>query len=84
VQVSGPDAVLRVPIQWGLGLIVNGSPGLYGPNPDSIGHSGYGGSFGFADRAERVAVGYAMNRMGANLAGDVRAKHLIDAVYASL
>lgn len=84
VQVSGPDAVLRVPIQWGLGLIVNGSPGLYGPNPNSIGHSGYGGSFGFADRAQRVAVGYAMNRMGANLAGDVRAKHLIDAVYASL
>ena len=84
VQVSGRDAVLRLPIQWGLGFIVNGRPGIYGPNPGTIGHSGYGGSFGFADRGERLAVGYAMNRMGANLAGDARAAKLVEAVYASL
>ena len=84
VQVAGADAVLRVPVQWGLGFIVNGRPGIYGPNPQTIGHSGYGGSFGFADRAARLAMGYAMNRMGANLAGDVRAGRLVEAVYACL
>jgi CubicO group peptidase (beta-lactamase class C family) len=84
VQCAGVDAVLQVPVQWGLGLIVNGSPGIYGPNPATLGHSGYGGSFGFADRDARLAVGYAMNRMGANLAGDPRTISLIDAVYASL
>jgi CubicO group peptidase (beta-lactamase class C family) len=81
VQVAGRDAVLRVPIQWGLGFIVNGRPGIYGPNPRAIGHSGYGGSFGFADPDARLAVGYAMNRMGANLAGDERAGRLIQALY---
>jgi CubicO group peptidase (beta-lactamase class C family) len=84
VQVRGLDAVLRVPIQWGLGLIVNGRPGIYGPNPRAIGHSGYGGSFGFADPGARLAMGYAMNRMGANLAGDERAGRLIQAVYGCL
>lgn len=83
VQCAGVDAVLRVPIQWGLGLIVNGSPGIYGPNPATIGHSGYGGSFGFADRDARLSVGYAMNRMGPNLAGDPRTVSLIESVYAS-
>ncbi|MGH0031040.1 MAG: serine hydrolase domain-containing protein [Myxococcota bacterium] len=84
VQCAGVDAVLQVPVQWGLGLIVNGRPGLYGPNPATVGHSGYGGSFGFADRDARLAVGYVMNRMGANLAGDPRSLSLTRAVYASL
>jgi len=84
VQCAGVDAVLRVPVQWGLGLIVNGSPGIYGPNPGTIGYSGYGGSFGLADRDARLSIGYVMNRMGANLAGDPRTVSLIEAVYASL
>ena len=45
---------------------------------------GYGGSFGFADRDAGLSVGYVMNRMGANLAGDPRTLSLIEAVYASL
>lgn len=84
VQCAGEDAVLRVPVQWGLGFVVNGRPGIYGPNPETIGHSGYGGSFGFADRQARLSMGYVMNRMGANLSGDARTLALVRAAYACL
>ncbi|HSK02328.1 MAG TPA: serine hydrolase, partial [Kofleriaceae bacterium] len=63
---------------------VNADRALYGPNPRSYGHTGYGGSFGFADPDARLAVGYAMNRMAATLAGEPRGAALVEAVYASL
>jgi CubicO group peptidase (beta-lactamase class C family) len=84
VETSGVDRVLQFPIHWGLGYIVNADKALYGPNPHSFGHTGYGGSFGFADPDARVSVGYAMNRMAATLAGEPRGTALLEAVYASL
>jgi len=84
VVASGPDLVLRIPMHWGLGYVVNAAKSIYGPNPRSYGHTGYGGSFGFADPDARVAVGYAMNRMAATLVGEPRGTALIAAVYDSL
>jgi CubicO group peptidase (beta-lactamase class C family) len=83
-QVAGRDLVLGVGTTWGLGFVINGPSTLYGPEPTTFGHSGYGGSFGFADRTRRLSMGYAMNRMGANLVGDPRTLSLIAAVYGSL
>jgi CubicO group peptidase (beta-lactamase class C family) len=76
--------VLQFPISWGLGYIVNADKEIYGPNPHSFGHTGYGGSFGFADPDARLSVGYAMNRMAATLAGEPRGAALVEAVYAAL
>jgi CubicO group peptidase (beta-lactamase class C family) len=84
VQTSGVDLVLQFPISWGLGYIVNADKELYGPNPHSFGHTGYGGSFGFADPDARISVGYAMNRMAATLAGEPRGAALVEAVYSAL
>ena len=84
VVASGPDLVLQIPMHWGLGYAVNASKAFYGPNPRSYGHTGYGGSFGFADPDARLAVGYAMTRMAATLVGEPRGAALIEAVYASL
>ena len=37
--------------------------GRYGPNPESFGHPGYGGSVGFADPTRRLGISYTPNRM---------------------
>lgn len=77
------DMVIGVRMRWSRGFILNKAE-LYGSNPDSFGHSGWGGSFGFADTRAKLGVGYAMNQMDANIFGDPRGVRLIDAVYASL
>jgi len=84
VAASGPDRILQIPMHWGLGYVVNAAKTIYGPNPRSYGHTGFGGSFGFADPDARVAVGYAMNRMAATLVGEPRGAALIRAVYEAL
>jgi CubicO group peptidase (beta-lactamase class C family) len=48
----------------------------------SYGHPGAGGSVGFAQPERQLAVGYVMNQMAANIAGDVRAQRIIDAAVA--
>ena len=55
-----------------------------GPEPETFGHSGWGGSFGCAHVASGIGIGYVCNRMGADLVGDPRGRSLCDAVFASL
>lgn len=64
---------------WAMGLMLN-TPGLYGPNPASFGHSGWGGSFGCADPETGLAIGYVCNQMGPDLNDDPRAANLCAAV----
>mgnify|MGYP001825139190 CR=1 FL=1 len=78
-----PDLVLGGPVRRGAGVILNTEEG-YGPVPDSFGHSGAGGSTGFADPRHRIGVGYAMNQMQPNLEGDTRGGRLIRALYKCL
>ena len=52
----------------------------YGPNADAFGHSGWGGSFGCADPAKGVAIGYVCNQMGPELVGDPRTAGLCQAI----
>jgi CubicO group peptidase (beta-lactamase class C family) len=69
--------------QWGMGVLHN-LIGIYGANPRTFGHSGWGGSYGCADPDAHVAIGYVMNHMGPDLMGDPRGKTLADAVSAAL
>jgi CubicO group peptidase (beta-lactamase class C family) len=73
-----------LPNEWALGVLLSGPEGLYGPNPRAFGHSGYGGSFGMADPEARLSIGYVMNHMGNNLAGDPRQVALLESVYSCL
>ena len=50
----------------------------------SFGHTGAGGSYGFADPENHLAAGYVMNRMAGGVLGDPRARRLIKAVYGSI
>lgn len=82
-RTDGVDLVLGLPARWAAGFLTN-SDGLYGPNRVAFGHSGWGGSFAFADPVADLSMSYVMNRMGTMLRDDPRAVALIDAVYASL
>jgi CubicO group peptidase (beta-lactamase class C family) len=84
--VSGPDKVIGIEARRGLGFILSSPGGRYhwGPNPRAFGHSGAGGSLGFADPDARIGFGYAMNQMASGLSADPRWHGLIDSVYACL
>lgn len=81
-RYRGEDRVLPFPVEFCAGIMRN-IRGAYGPNPSTLGHSGWGGSCGFADPDAGLAGGYVMNRQSIALQGDERAKRLIDAVYLS-
>ncbi len=83
MQIQGVDAVLGIDARWACGFLLNTNE-LYGPQSQSFGHSGWGGSFGFADPKSGIGVAYTMNRMGTDLVGDPRNMALIAAIYASL
>lgn len=81
----GEDFNLGAEIGWSAGgFFLNNIWKWYGPDPGAFGHSGWGGSYGFADPKNRVGVGYVPNQMDTNLQGDPRAMRLIAALYASL
>lgn len=80
---SGVDMVLQMPGQWACGFLKN-SLGVYGPNPNAYGHSGWGGSFAFADPDQGIGFAYTMNKMGTELIGDPRNLSLVAALYESL
>jgi CubicO group peptidase (beta-lactamase class C family) len=50
----------------------------------AFGHSGFGGSLGFADPDARLSFGYMMNKQGPGLGVNVRGQSLINAVYRAL
>ena len=83
-RISGADLVLPYTISWGAGFMRNQGLGIYGPEPEAFGHSGWGGSCAFADPKRGVSGAYVMNRQSAALIGDARSRRLIEAAYASL
>ncbi|MBK5288380.1 MAG: beta-lactamase family protein [Acidimicrobiia bacterium] len=80
---DGTDRVLGAPMRYGLGfslyptLNVNAGPGAFG-------HSGAGGSLGFADADHGIGFGYVMNQMKVGLSVDRRPANLVRAVYDCL
>lgn len=77
------DLVLGVETQWANGFWLN-NLGFYGPNPQSFGHSGWGGSFAFADPNTGIGFAYTMNYMGTQLIGGPRAMALVNALYRDI
>lgn len=77
------DALLGMEMNWAHGVLLN-NLGLYGPNPNAFGYSGWGGSLGCADPENQIAIGFVCNQMGPDFVGDARTLPLMEAIYASL
>ncbi|MFF0201817.1 serine hydrolase domain-containing protein [Streptomyces sp. NPDC005017] len=81
-QASGADQVMVALSRFSSGyMLPTETNPMTGPN--AFGHTGRGGSLGFADPEHGIAFGYAMNHI---IGGpdDVRATSLVDAVRRSL
>lgn len=83
VHIENEDLILGVPARWGSGMAMNGFE-MYGPNPQTFGHTGWGGSFGCLDPEAGVSIGYVLNKMGAAVVGDPRSMGLVAATFACL
>jgi CubicO group peptidase (beta-lactamase class C family) len=83
-RVAGQDKVLPFVMSWGAGFTRNAGLDIFGPNPEAVGHCGWGGSCTFAHPAKRLSAAYAMTRQSPYLIGDPRAQRLIEALYAAL
>jgi CubicO group peptidase (beta-lactamase class C family) len=81
--IANDDKVLPFFCTWGAGIMVN-SHGKYGPNPATVGHSGWGGSCAIADPDRALSAAYVMNRQSNALIGDPRPNKLIAALYGCL
>ena len=82
-RIRGQDLVLPFEMSWGAGVMRNETVKVWGPGPNTFGHSGWGGSCAFADPDRRLAGAYVMNKQSAELIGDARSKRLIEAAYRS-
>jgi CubicO group peptidase (beta-lactamase class C family) len=84
VPVSeGPDAVIVVDSRYATGFMLQPllNPGC---PPSCLGHSGAGGSLGFADPEAGIGFGYVMNRMKMAMEEDRRTSGLVRALYECL
>ncbi len=81
-QASGKDQVMVIPSRFSTGYMLptEGNP-MTGPN--AFGHTGRGGSLGFADPAQGIAFGYVMNRIVSG-SDDGRAAALVEAVRTAV
>lgn len=79
VQSTRTDMLLGFEVHWAHGVAMN-TIGVFGANPRAFGHTGWGGSFGFADPDTGIGAAYTMNRMGPELIGDARAVALAQAI----
>lgn len=79
VQSTRRDMLLGFDAHWAHGVALN-TTGVFGPNPSAFGHTGWGGSFGFADPVTGIGAAYTLNRMGPDLIGDPRALALVQAI----
>ncbi|MDB2437464.1 beta-lactamase family protein [Hellea sp.] len=83
-RISGPNLVVPFDVDFAAGVMRNAPNYFYGPNAETVGHSGWGGSCVFADPVTGLHGAYVMNRQENTLIGDMRPRRLIDALYESL
>ena len=53
--------------RFGLGFMLGTEHVSMGPNKNSMGHGGAGGSLGFADPDNNISLGFTMNQMHAGI-----------------
>jgi CubicO group peptidase (beta-lactamase class C family) len=83
-QIHGTDLVLGVPIRFGMGYGLTSEVMPMGPNEHIAYWGGWGGSSIVIDQDARLCVSYVMNRMEADLLGDMRGFSLLQAAYAAI
>ena len=83
-RISGHDHVLPFDLNLAAGVMLNYPNFFYGPNPTTVGHSGWGGSCVFADLDAGISFCYAMTRQDNSLMGDQRPVSIITALYDCL
>lgn len=83
-RISGRNLVLPFDIDFAAGVMRNAPNYFYGPNAQTVGHSGWGGSCVFADPVTGLHGAYVMNRQENTLLGDMRPRRMIDALYNCL
>jgi CubicO group peptidase (beta-lactamase class C family) len=92
-SASDLDPVVLVSSRFGLGYVKSIDNRRFTSPADqegirlseeAFGHSGFGGSLGFADPKARLSFGYTMNRMGSGLGLNDRGQSLVDAAYRAL
>ncbi|MEM5515644.1 serine hydrolase domain-containing protein [Henriciella sp. AS95] len=82
-RTIGQDLVLPFITEFAAGVMRN-NLGIYGPNPDTLAHSGWGGSLALGDPERHLSAAYVMNKQSNYLQGDPRARRLVDALYGCL
>lgn len=82
-RTKGQDLVLPFVTEFAAGVMRN-NIGLYGPNPNTLCHSGWGGSLALGDPDRGLSAAYVMNRQSNRLQGDPRATRLVQALYGCL
>jgi CubicO group peptidase (beta-lactamase class C family) len=83
LQIEGDDLILGRPVRYGMGFgLAGGMVPL--PNPNSLFWGGYGGSIVIIDMDARTTFAYAMNKMAATTAGDMRAFGLAMTMWQAL
>ncbi|ESQ74880.1 serine hydrolase domain-containing protein [Asticcacaulis sp. AC402] len=83
-RIHGQDKVLPFKLSWAAGFLRNKGIGIYGPNPNAVGHSGWGGSCVMADPDRKLSAAYVMNKQSVHLIGDQRPGRLIAELYGCL
>jgi len=82
-RCTGQDRVLPFNMTFGAGIMANTNL-AFGPNRNSLGHSGWGGSAAFGDADRNLSAAYVMNRQSNILLGDPRSKRLFASLYGCL
>jgi len=80
LQCDGQDKMLEKHMRWGLGFQLTHPNRILGPNPNSFGHFGNGGSVAFADPDAKISFAYTLNRIVRSW-GSPQNKALISAIY---
>ena len=83
-RIAGLDRVVPFDVSWAAGVMRNEQLNIFGPNPETLGHCGWGGSCALADPGARISAAYVMTRQSPHLLGDPRATRLIEALYSTL
>ncbi len=83
-QTNGADAVLMMPIRFGLGYAFPSELMPMSPNDTAMFWGGAGGSTIVVDQPARVCLSYVMNQMKAAIVGDRRGGGLGKAFYDAL
>ena len=83
-QTNGADAVLMLPVRFGLGYAFPSEHMPMSPNETAMFWGGAGGSTIVVDQPARVCLSYVMNQMKASIVGDRRGGGLGMAFYGSM